>query len=134
MKALISILIIVVVVFCGWKLVAYYQQVEVDSQAKHKVEAGADIRPEDLPGLPGGLYTSLQAAQQNGSTGLREWLKVYGAQVQDPRKAWIEMDCSLALLRTDPNDAKRIFKTVKDRTSTNSPVYPRIRQLEKSFE
>jgi len=37
-------------------------------------------------------------------------------------------------LRTDPNDAKRIFKAVKERTSTNSPVYPRIRQLEKSFE
>ena len=134
MKALISILIIVVVVFCGWKLVAYYQKVEAETQSKEKVESGADIRPDDLPGLPGGLYTSLQAAQKNGSTGLREWLKAYGAQVQDPRKAWIEMDCSLALLRTDPNDAKRIFKAVKDRTSTNSPVYPRIRQLEKSFE
>jgi len=134
MKALISIFIIVVLVFCGWKLVAYYQKVEEESKSKQKVEMGADIRPEDLPGLPGGLYTSLQAAQKNGSTGLREWLKVYGAQVQDPRKAWIEMDCSLALLRTDPNDAKRIFKAVKERTSTNSPVYPRIRQLEKTFE
>ena len=134
MKALIAILIIVVFVFCGWKLFSYYQQVEADTNAKQKVEAGANIRPEDLSGLPNGLYTSLQAAQGNGSTGLRDWLKAYGAQVQDPRKAWIEMDCSLALLRTDPNDAKRIFKAMKERTSTNSPVYPRIRQLEKSFK
>ena len=134
MKALISILIIVAFIFCGWKLVAYYQQVEAENENRQKVEAGADIKPDQLPGLPDGLYISLQAAQNNGSTGLRNWLKAYGPQVQDPRKAWIEMDCSLALLRTDPNDAKRIFKAVKERTLTNSPVYPRIRQLEKSFE
>ena len=35
---------------------------------------------------------------------------------------------------TDPNDAKRTFKAVKERMSTNSPVYPRIRQLERTFE
>jgi hypothetical protein len=134
MKALISIFIIAVFVFCGWKIFSYYQKVEAENQTKQKVETGAELRPDDLPGLPAGLFTSLQAAQKNGSTGLREWLKFYGAQVQDPRKAWIELDCSLALLRTDPNDAKRIFNAVKDRTSTNSPVYPRIRQLEKSFQ
>lgn len=134
MKALISIFIIVLFVFCGWKLYSYYQKVEADNQNRSKIEAGADVRPDDLPGLPGGLYTSLQIAQKNGTTGLREWLKVYGAQVQDPRKAWLELDCSLALLRTDPNDARRIFKAVKERTPTNSPVYPRLRQLEKTFE
>lgn len=134
MKALISIFIIVVVIFGGWKIYSYYQQVEAESQAKQKVETGADVKGENLPGLPNELATSLQAAEKNGSTGLREWLKFYGAQVQDPRKAWIEIDSSLALLRTDPNDAKRTFKAVKERTSTNSPVYPRIRQLEKTFE
>jgi len=134
MKALISIFIIVLFVFCGWKLFSYYQKVEAENDSRQKVEAGADIKPENLPGLPYQLYTSLQTAQNNGPTGLRDWLKAYGAQVQDPRKAWLEMDCSLALLRTDPNDAKRIFKAVKERTSTNSPVYPRLRQLEKSFE
>ena len=134
MKALISIFIIAVFVFCGWKIFSYYQKVEAENESKQKVEAGADIRPENLPGMPYQLYDSFQAAQKNGSTGLREWLKVYGPQLQDPRKAWVEMDCSLALLRTDPNDAKRIFKAVKERTSTNSPVYPRVRQLEKSFE
>lgn len=134
MKALISIFIIVLFIYCGWKMFSYYQHVEAESQNKQKIEAGADIRPDELAGLPGGLTTSLQIAQKNGSTGLREWLKVYGPQVQDPRRAWIEMDCSLALLRTDPNDAKRIFKAVKDRTSTNSPVFPRVRQLEKTFE
>lgn len=134
MKVLISILIVAAFVFCGYKLFTYYQQVEAESQAKQKIETGANIHGENLEGLPGQLYTSLDAAEKRGATGLRDWLKVYGAQVQDPRKAWIELDSSVALLRTDPNDAKRTFKAVKDRTSTNSLVYPRIRQLEKTFE
>ena len=134
MKALIAIFIIAVFIFCGWKIFSYYQQVEAESQAKQKVETGADLRPENLPGLPSELYSSLDAAQKNGSTGLREWLKYYGPRVQDPRKAWIELDSSVALLRTDPNDAKRTFKAVKERISTNSVIYPRIRQLEKTFE
>ena len=134
MKALIAIFIIVAFIFCGWKLFSYYQQVEAESQAKQKIEVGADVRPENLPGLPNELAPSLQAAEKNGATGLRDWLKFYGGQVKDPRKAWIELDSSLALLRTDPNDAKRTFKAVKERTSTNSLVYPRIRQLERTFE
>jgi len=135
MKALIAIFIIAVFIFCGWKIFSYYKQVEAESQAKQKVETGADLRPENLPGLPGELSASLDAVEKNGGpTGLRDWLKFYGARVQDPRKAWIEIDSSLALLRTDPNDAKRTFKAVKERISTNSVIYPRIRQLEKTFE
>ena len=134
MKALIAIFIIALFIFGGWKIFSYYQQVEAESQAKQKVETGANLRPDQLPGLPNELSVSLQAAEKNGSTGLRDWLKLYGVHVQDPRKAWIEMDSSVALLRTDPNDAKRTFKAVKERTSTNSLVYPRIRQLEKTFE
>jgi hypothetical protein len=134
MTKLISIFIIVLVVFAGWKLFTYYQQVEEESRQQQKTETGADIRPESLPGLPYALETSLQAAQRNGATGLRKWLNAYGPQVQDPRKAWIEMDYSLTAIREDPNDARRVFQAVKERVPTNSPVYPRIRQLEKTFE
>lgn len=134
MTKLISVFILVVVIFAGWKLVAYYKQVEEENTRQKKVETGADLRPENLPGMDYNLQPSLDAAAKSGPTGLRDWLKAYGNHVQDPRKAWIEMDCSLALLRTDPNEAKRIFKAVKERTSTNSPVFPRVRQLEKTFE
>ena len=134
MKALISILIIALFVFVGWKVFTYYRQIEGEKEEAQQVETGADIRPEDLRGLPQVYQSSLQAAQQNGAKGLRDWLKMYGSQVQDPRKAWIEMDYSLSLLRNDPNEAKRIFNAVKERMSTNSLVYPRIRQLEKTFQ
>ena len=134
MKALISILIISLFVLVGWKIFTYYRQIEGEKEEAQKVETGADIRPENLPGLPQAYQQSLQFAQKSGAKGLRDWMKMYGAQVQDPRKAWIEMDYSLALLRDDPNEAKRVFKSVKERVSTNSLVYPRIRQLEKTFQ
>ena len=134
MTKLISAFIIILVIVAGWKLVAYYKQVEEENRTQKKVETGADIRPEQLEGLPYELHQSLMAAQKSGATGLRDWLKFYGPQVKDPRKAWIELDYCLAAMRDDPKDAKRVFQSVKERTPTNSPVYPRVRQLERTFE
>lgn len=134
MTKLISAFLIVLVIVAGWKLVAYYRQVEEQNRTQKKIETGADVRPEQLEGLPYELNQSLQAAQQNGSAGLRDWLKYYGAQVKDPRKAWIELDYCRSAMRDDPQDARRVFQAVKARTPTNSPVYPRVRQLERTFE
>ena len=44
------------------------------------------------------------------------------------------MDYCVAVIREDPIDAKRVFQGVKERTATNSPVFPRVRQLERTFE
>jgi hypothetical protein len=134
MTKLISVVIIVVVIWVGWKIFAYYQQVEQQQQVEEKAASGADIRPEQLSGLPAHLHSALDAAQRRGAVGLGEFLKSFGNQVQDPRRAWIEMDYCVAIRRDDPNQARRIFSAVKERTSTNSVVYPRVRQLEKSFE
>jgi len=134
MTKLISIFIVILLIVAGWKLVGYYQQVEEESRASKKAETGADIRPEQLEGVPWELNQSLQSAQKNGATGMRNWLKAYGEQIQDPRKAWIQLDYCLALMREDPNEARRIFQAVRERVSTNSPVYPRIRQLENTFQ
>jgi hypothetical protein len=134
MTKIIAIFIVVLLLVAGWKLVAYYQQVAEDTRNRHQVETGADLRPDQLSGMPYELAASLDAAQKNGPAALRNWLQAYGPQIQDPRKAWIEMDYSLAVLRDDPNEARRVFEAVRQRTSTNSPVYPRIRQLEKTFQ
>jgi hypothetical protein len=134
MTKLISIFIVILLIVAGWKLVGYYQQVEEENRASKKAETGADIRPEQLEGVPWELSQSLQTAQKNGASGMRNWLKAYGHQIQDPRKAWIQLDYCLALMREDPNEARRVFQAVKERVSTNSPVYPRIRQLENTFQ
>jgi len=131
---LIGALFFVLALVAGWKMVAYYKQVAAETRTQEKVEPGAEVKPEQLPGMPYQLESSLAAAEKNGAKGMRDWLRTFGRQVNDPRKAWIEIDYCLALMRENPKEARRVFQTVKERISTNSPVYPRVRQLERTFE
>ena len=134
MTKLITVFIIVVVCYCGYHLFRYWESIR-DEEANQKREAAdLHIQAESLPGLPYQLSDGLRVAQQQGHAALREWLKIYGPLVQDPRKAWIEMDYCVAIAREDPAEARRIFKSVKDRTPPESPVWPRVKQLEKSYE
>src|ERR1051325_5770674 len=125
MTKLIAILIILVVLVVGWKVFQYWQTVEKEEENKQKQEQ-VQIVPEQLPGMPERyevkekLETSLRAAQKQGGNGLKNWLKTYGSKVQDPRKAWIELDYCELLSRDDIPEAKRIFAEVKARTSKNS--------------
>ncbi len=131
---LIWILIIVATLFVGWKLLEYWGEIQQqrDSEARH---APVQITSGDqLGGLTPQLETSLHAAEKSGAPGLRNWLKQYALNVQDPRKAWIQLDYVVQVSRDDPKEAKRMFETVKSRTPTNSPIYFRIRQLEKTYE
>ncbi len=133
MTKLISALVIVVVIYCGWQLFQYYEKVE-NEEATKKKEAAALLNPAMLPGMPSQLEQGLQTVQQRGPAAMREWLKTYEQQLQDPRKAWIELDFCVAITREAPAEARRIFKAVKDRTPANSPIQPRIKQLQASYE
>jgi hypothetical protein len=84
--------------------------------------------------LPASLETSLSAAQKQGAAGLRDWLNSYRIYVKDPRLAAIELDYVLLISHQDPAEAKRIFQEVKARTSPTSPVYDRVKKLEKTFQ
>lgn len=135
MKALISILILLAVIFTGWKVYDYYQEVE---QQKEQEEAGAglNISPRELAGLPRELERPLSEVSKKGPSALKDWLEQAKANnmVSDPRLAWIELDYVLMIVRQDPVEAKRIFRSVKERIDEESPVYPRVKSLEKSFE
>lgn len=134
MSKIIGAFVIILFIVAGWKLVGYYKQVAEEERNQKKAEEGANLKPEQLEGMPYQLDQSLQLATRNGPAALREWLKLYGPQINDPRKAWIEMDYCVAVMREDPIDAKRVFQGVKGRTPTNSLVFPRVRQLERTFE
>ena len=137
MKAVISILIIVAVCIGAWKLHEYYTKVTQEDEAKRQaVAAAASIKGEQLPGLPYQLEPSLQQAQQDGVKALKQWLETYRPSplVKDPRLAWIELDYVLLIVRSDPGEAKRVFADVKNRTQPDSPIYPRIKVMEKTFE
>ncbi len=132
MTKLIIIFIVLVVLFIGYHLFSYWQTVEREEESKKAVVHM--VTGEELPGMPYQLHQSLQAAQGRGAAGLREWLKAYGSGIQDPRKAWIQLDYCLLVTREDISEAKRVFAEVKARTPKSSQVWPRIQQLEKTYE
>ena len=84
--------------------------------------------------MPANLEASLQAAQRQGAAGLKNWLKLYRPYLNDPRLAAIELDYIVLISSSNPQEARQIFAAVKQRTPTNSPVYPRLRQLEKTYQ
>jgi hypothetical protein len=132
MTKLIILLVALVVGFIGYHLFEYWRTVDNEGdKVKAPVHA---VTGEELPGVPYQLQQSLQKAQGLGFAGLRDWLKAYGSGIQDPRKAWIQLDYCLLVTREDISEAKRVFADVKARTSKSSPVWPRIQQLEKTYE
>lgn len=135
MTKLIAAAIVIVCLYVGWELFLYWDKVKNEQETEEKqAAAAANIIPETLPGLPQPLEQGLQAAQKQGAEGLGNFLKVYGQSIQDPRKAWIELDYCLLLSRENPAEARRIFAAVKARTPKTSPVWPRIQKLEKTYE
>jgi len=134
MTKVIAALIIIVVLWGGWELFLYWDKVKNEDETKQKQEAAAMVIGDQLPGVPYQLDASLDAARKQGAAGLRKWLKTNSQSIEDPRKAWIELDYCVAVAREDPADARRVFAAVKERTPPSSPVWPRIKQLESTFE
>jgi hypothetical protein len=134
MTKLIAVLMIVAVLYGGWELFLYWEKIKNEQETKQKQDAAALVIGDSLPGLPYQLEGSLQAARKKGAAGLRNWLKTYGQSVEEPRKAWIELDFCVAVAREDPAEARRVFAAVKERLGPASPVWPRMKQLEKTYE
>jgi len=136
MKALISIFIIALVIFLFKEFLDFYEKSKRGEVAAQTEGGGrpAEVRGEDLPGLPPALETSLHTAQSEGAKALGDWLKQYRPYVKDPRLAWIELDYVVLVSLQDAKEARRVFQSVRDRTPPNSPVYERLKKLEKTYQ
>lgn len=134
MTKLIAAVMILAVLYGGWELFFYWEKVKNEQETQKKQAASSVIDPEGLDGLPRYLQPALRAAEAQGAPGLSNFLKNYGRSVQDPRKGWIELDLCLLIAREDPAEAKRLFAEVKKRTPETSPIWPRIKKLENTFE
>jgi hypothetical protein len=136
MTKLIGVFIVLIFLFVGWKVYLYYDDIQNEADLKRKEqEAKLNVAPETLQGVPWQLLDPLTAAYKKGAAGLGEFLKTHGNELQDPRKAWVELDYCVALSQSNPAEAKRIFSGVKQRTPTNSIViYHRVKQLEKTYQ
>ena len=130
MKAFIVIFIVLGVGFGGWKIWDYWKTKEAEEARQNNPV----VEPKQLPGMPSQLEASLAKSQAAGAKPLKAWLDMYGKSIQDPRLASIQLDYVLLVARDDPAEARRIFADVKKRTSTTSPVYARVKQLESTYE
>jgi hypothetical protein len=136
MKFLTGVAIILLVFFCARALLNHWQEVRVkgdSAQTQSEPAAPAPQAAASLPGLPHHLEASLDAAKRQGPDALKTWLRQNRRQIQDPRLADIELDYVLAVAGKNFGEAKEVFAAVRERTATNSPVYPRIRKLERTY-
>ena len=130
MKIFIVVLIIAVAGFLGWKSTELWQE----SKAKaHETEV-VEVHNEYLSGMEGSLETPLQNARARGASGLRDFLRQYGRRIQDPKLAAIQLDYVVLVAQQDLGEARKVFSEVKNRVPSSSPVYPRIKQLEKTYQ
>ena len=135
MKQLIAILLVIGAIWGARQLQLHWDQVKAKKLAEEGgAPASTPAVPAALPGLPPGLESSLQTAQKQGAAGLKNWLKAYRSYVTDPRLAAIELDYVVIVGASNIKEARQVFALVKQRTPTNSPVYPRIKQLEKNYQ
>jgi hypothetical protein len=134
-KTVSIVAFIALVIFGGWEIWLQWDKYNTQSDIKEQEAAAAlKIEPTSLQGMPYSLEQSYKSAEQNGAVGMRNWLKAYGPSVGDPRRAWIELDYMVLVAHSDPVEAKKIFADVKSRIGTNSPIFPRIKTLEKTYD
>ncbi|MFM2295869.1 MAG: hypothetical protein RLZZ350_2282 [Verrucomicrobiota bacterium] len=133
--------ILLLVAVLGWRLFEYWSEIDAngDRGTTHEVSVvtpGYDART--LAGMPPAtastLEGSLAKAQSSGPAALREWIKACRPMVNDPRMAWIELDYVVMVARENPAEAKKVFAEIKTRIAPTSPIYPRIKQLEKTYQ
>ena len=138
MRQLIGILLILGAIWGCKELYRYWEEVKARKEAEDRggrpPPTSEVATPTALPGLPANLEPSLQAAQKQGAAGLKNWLKLYRPYVSDPRLAAIELDYIVLISSSNPQEARQLFAAIKQRTPTNSPIFPRIRQLEKTYQ
>jgi hypothetical protein len=133
MTKVIAALMVAAVLYGSWEFFLYWERVGTEKENQQKAAAAALVRGDQLPGLPYQLENFLQEAESKGAPALKEFLQNYGRMVEDPRKAWIQLDYCVLVARDDPAEARRVFAQVKARTPTSSPVWPRIKELEHTY-
>ena len=135
MTKAIWILIIIVVGYVGFRVLKAWNETKTaQSNPTAEPAVQSQVDGERLPGLPPQLESGLRAAKSAGHKTFLTWFRTNEKLISDPRKAWIELELCTALFRDNPAEARKIFTGVKDRVPSSSPVWPRVQELQKTFE
>ncbi len=135
MSKVIGIAIILIVGIAGMRFSAYYRKVNEDVERQNN-QYNEPVMPAAVidPGMPASLEPSLEAAQSKGAAELKKWLDQYRSYVKEPRISEIELDYVIAVGRSDPPEARRVFGLVKARNGADSPLAEKISKLAKTYE
>ena len=133
MRQFLSLLLLLGALYVGKQLYSYWETVKRNAGYGQAAKP-AETAPSNLPGLPPSFEASLQAAQQNGAKGLKDWLKLYRRYIADPRLAAIELDYVILVGPSDRVEARRVLAAVSQRTPPTSPVYERLKRIQKTYE
>lgn len=134
MTKAIWILIVLAVGYVGYALYQQWDKARLEHDGIRKAEAAAVVTGESLPGMAYQLETALRSAKDKGPVAFQSWFTANEKTLADPRKAWIELELCVAMSRENPSEAKKIFARVKARVPPSSPVWPRMKELEKTLE
>lgn len=142
MQKLIGVLLIIGVLLGLKELHRYWEDVKEKQETQRRLDRAPPSHgftppatpPDTLPGLPPSLESSLAEAKQQGPAALKLWLDRHRSLVRDPRLADIELDYVLLLGARNFTEARKIFTDVQSRTPPDSPVFPRVQQLQRHYQ
>jgi hypothetical protein len=133
MTKLIWVLIIAVVVFIGYRFYLHWAKIQEERGGRTPPPV-VNVSGDSLPGMPPQLDASCRAAKDKSPAAFRAWFNAHEKELADPRKAWIELDLCVAIRRDSPAEAREIFARVTKRLPPSSPVWTRMKELEKAFQ
>ena len=135
MSRAIGIVILVIVGIGVTRFAAYYKSFNAKAEAEdNRYNPSAPPAVVYDPGMPASLEPLLETAKTKGAGELKKWLDQYRNFVKEPRLSEIELDYVMAVGRSDPPEARRVFATIKGRNGEGSPVAERIAKLAKTYE
>jgi arginase family enzyme len=133
MTKAIWILIILVAGYIGYLMFKQWDKARLEHAGQKPEQAAALASGDSLAGMPYQLDASYRTAKANGPAAFRAWFTANEKLLTDPRKAWIELELCVVMTRDNPAEAKKIYAAVKGRVPPSSPVYGKVKELEKTF-
>jgi hypothetical protein len=133
MTKAIWVLIILVVGYIGYLMFKQWDKARLEHAGQKPEQAAALASGDSLAGMPYQLDASYRTAKANGPAAFWAWFTANEKLLADPRKAWIELELCKAVFRENPAEAKRMFAAVKGRVPPSSPVYGKVKEMEKTF-
>jgi len=135
MRQFLTVVMVVALVWLGWKF-SHYAQEKIGSKPTQQDASEAPAKGK-LPGLAASLEPGYEAAKRDGAEGVRRWLAKHQPEIREPRLTDIELDYVLLLRGSNPAEAaeaKRLLAAIQVRISPTSPVYKRFEQLAKTYQ